>query len=680
MAVPTAYPIALYIAGSDRTADVHFDSLRLDDKRTSVSTLKFVVRNPSGYTPTRFDEVNLYTSDLETTIFSGLITDRARNFRGVETDYEITASDQKVRLQKAVLDPKIYTGTDAEILAEMLEDAYPDLSDIFDFDTNVAGTLEDMTFEVGDTNLLDALNDLADVTGAEMSVDPGEVKGSNDIVFTFDTGGPSNYTITPNGVSPLNLSVTAGQGVDDGDGPSSAPYGTTNADGIFSDDIVLGPWTFADNIEIDNLTLSFAWNASNTPEVYTQELRFEITIRTWLDVATDTTVYNATTAFSPAYMPESAFNHQPSNNSTYRTFSIDTGVLFNLPAGTFGNYGPIKDITINVEVTTAAEDTTSSIAVDNITLVNAYQNVEGSGGPTPEVPPDPALNWGDTAIDAPFDFDLESGDEFLYDLEFEDADFDFNALIIAGGKRSEDVDWTYESDGDMDHINLEVPIRDYTIYVNDGTDGTPSWTAQTAGTLGTDKLTSQGGDKDVLYDPNYHWLWFNTNPPNLSKSVRVEGTIEIPIRILVDGSEDGDPVFAGVIYDESVTSEDEAIQRAQSELDKRNAPKRAYWKTHEPGLRPGMEIDVTDSSRSISETVIIQRVTAHWLGGSGHAEFNIEAGPSEFPSADVLIAENDRRSRGSSPPGTVSATVALLTDDSGNPLFDDNGNYLYEVQ
>jgi hypothetical protein len=679
MAIPSAYPVAIYIAGADRTDDIPFQSMRLDDRRQDVSTFKFTVENPDGYTPSKFDEINVYTADLETVVFSGIITERERRFRGIEIDYEVVASDQKIRLQKAVLDAKIYTGTDGEIIADLFADAFPDLSGLFDFDTNVFDTLEDMTFEIEDTNLLDALNDLADLTGAESSVDAGEVQGTNDLTYTFDAGGPSNYTITPNAVSPLNLSVTAGRGVDDGDGPSSAPYGTTNADGIFSDDIVLGPWTFADNIEIDNLTLSFAWNASNTPEVYTQELRFKITIRTWLDVATDTTVYNTTTVFSPAYMPESAFNHQPSNDSTYRTFSIDTGQFFTAPAGTYGNYGPIKDITINVEVTTAAEDTTSSIAVDNIVMVNAYQNDEETGGPTPEVAPSPSLNWGSAPIDAPFDFDIPTSDEFLGDLTIDDGDVEFNALIVSGGKRSEVVDWTYESDGDMDHINLETPIRDYTISVNDGTDGTPSWTAQTAGVLGIDQLTKQGGDKDVLYDPNYHWLWFETNPPNLSKAVRLEATIDIPIRILVDDSADGEPVLAGVIYDETVTSEDEAIQRAQSELDKRNAPVRATWTTYEPGLRPGMEIDITDSGRAIDVTAIIQRVQVEWLGGSGHARFHIEAGPSEFPAADILIADNDRRSRGSAPPGTITATVELLTDDDGLTLFDDDNKYLYEV-
>jgi hypothetical protein len=185
----------------------------------------------------------------------------------------------------------------------------------------------------------------------------------------------------------------------------------------------------------------------------------------------------------------------------------------------------------------------------------------------------------------------------------------------------------------------------------------------------------------VLYDAKYHWLEFGTNPDNLAKAFRVVGFIEKAIRIAVDETEAGEPTFAMPLYDATITTEDSAVQRAKSELDKRNGPQRVTLRLQEPGIYPGMTLSIVDSARGVDTNPVVQRVSTKWLGGSGHAIFDIEAGPGEELSADQLIAQNDKRSREKTPPGGVSdiTTIGVLLDDSSNELTDDDDRVLYEV-
>jgi len=672
MAIPAAFPIALYINGIARTADISYADLYLDDHRTDVSTFEFTIYNPDGYTPARNDTVLVTDDDVTTVIFYGIITDIETVRRGVVTDYNLTASDLKVRLQKSVLAPKTYTGTDAEILSELLSDAFPDLSSVFDFDTNVTGVQENLEFEIGDTNVLDALNKLSEETGVSYQIEPGELT-SEGIIFTFDTGGPDEYTVYDSGI--MAWEVTAGKGEVEEESATSAVYGTSSSfiGGNDRMDIGVntgdgGQFEYNDNITVEDIWLRVA---VNMPELSGGSFRLYMEVWDW----------DAQGVGGSKVIDESEFYNQGDDYLwDFDTFEYVTIKLTDLTANELPL--PVERFWYaRIEVDFfASESGTYEVGIDNVRLVGASESGEPSNDPT--VPPTPNLQWGLTAPQSPFDFDIDNSDEYLDDLVISTGDYDFNAIVIAGGKSSVDVDWTYESDGDMDHINLEVPIRDYTISINDGTDGSPSWTAQTVGIWGTDTLTGNGGDKDALYDDVYHWLYFDSNPPALSKSIRLEATIDRPIRVAVNDAGAGEPVLATVIYDENVTSEDEALARAQAELDRRNQPTRMRFTTYEPGLRAGQELNIVDSGRGVNQTSVIQRVVTQWLGPSGHATFTVEAGPRESYSADQLIAANDARSRGSSTLGASggSVTLAILTDNNGNPLFDNDGKYLYEVQ
>lgn len=324
-----------------------------------------------------------------------------------------------------------------------------------------------------------------------------------------------------------------------------------------------------------------------------------------------------------------------------------------------------------IEIRLVASDTQADMRIDNIEFPGALTG----GDNTPE------LQWGLGADATDFDLDIQSGDEFALDIDLFEGDFDdFNSITVIGGKEEVSVVWTYESDGDLDHFALELPIKNIVIDKNTGTDGSPIWTTQDDGIFGTDLLSSQGGSKEILYDPEKAWLWFNNTPPNLSKSIRVSGEIERPVRVRVEDVASGDRTYATTHFDDSVKSQEEAVALGQSLLDKRNAISRVTFKTYEPTLKPGQSINIADSARGLDETLTITNIQTKWIGASGHALFTVTCGEDDLPSADILIANNDKRSRkNATPAATTTATINFLFDTDGSKLFDTDGKTLFEA-
>jgi hypothetical protein len=202
----------------------------------------------------------------------------------------------------------------------------------------------------------------------------------------------------------------------------------------------------------------------------------------------------------------------------------------------------------------------------------------------------------------------------------------------------------------------------------------PSWTAIDLGILGTDE--NGVGGIDVLYDTINHWLLFDSAPPTLTLSFRITGTIKIPIRVRVENIEDGDPVLARVYEDESITSVEQAIAIGAAHLNEQKAARHLTFSTFEPGLKPGQQINVTDTSRGLNETMTIQRISTKWIG-SANALFEVECGEGTIAFADTMIVEADKKNRNLEA-GTTTTTYSPITDDDGNYLYDDSGVLLFE--
>lgn len=664
MATPADYALTITVNDVDVTAYVSYKSIIFDDYRHAVSRFNFIMESPVGITPEKNHQVQVIAKNLTGTpiIFIGYIVELETRKRsnGITLVYEAECADMKIRLQKSVLDVDSLTGSDADILSALLSNAYPDLSSEFDFSTNVTSLLDDLSLPTANNNILDSLSQLSDLVGGSdwrlENPSLGETttlgfENSGETVNVFYAGGGSSTK--PFVAVSLNASGTQN--------PEYYFGGNTGAlDRVMAWRPTTG--TFA---RISNHSLSFRSEVVANGEFKTlTNLRFTYYINPALSDDLEMYVRVVSTVGTASYtLPSVTYG-------AWTTVDLEALGATNIPALIDGTDTASVSIFIQPKsgVTISPSSTTVDIRMDDIEWVFS------DGLATP------SLVWDDEAPDADFDIDIDAGDEFAFDIDLTVGDFDdFNSVTVIGGFTDESIDWTYESDGDQEHFDIELPVKDITVYKNTGTDGSPTWTEQTLGIWGEDDLTGDGGTADVLYDKQYYWLLFNSNPSNLSKSIRITGTIEKPLRVRVENVESGDPVFATTVYNKNITSLDEAVAVGNAALAKKNAIRKLEFRTYEPTLKVGQAITVTDSNRGLDERIVINRISTKWLGASGHAEFHVFCGEDDDYGADTIIANNDKRSRENSALAeTGTTTASIITDESGNAITDESGYVIYE--
>jgi hypothetical protein len=645
MVAPSNYDITITLNEVDITSYVPYESLAMDLHRREVSRLSLTVHNPSGVTPARGQTITVTADSLAGSpiVFTGYVmevTSRKRS-NGIVKEYDLECADRKIRLQKSVLAYNEYSGLDSDILSSLLSDTYPDLSDLFDFSSDVTSFANDLSLITDDTSLLDALNELADKADAEYRFDIEAVNGGLDFDNDFDS---DNYVVT--GVFGMSVAVTTGGN------PGQCAKGTA------------ATWTTQEKMTI-NIYLGELTEINDvTFDVYTDIISAAAPPRAHISLRSGGTWDVGTKTYSGGSLLHNDTFNITNTNATWDSLSASVDGDFWSPPYSADLVSLFLEPTHPITGGHSGAD----IRLDNINWGEIAGNTD-------------SLQWDADPDLSDFNIDIDSGDEFAFDIDLYEGDWDdFNSITVIGGFEEVAIDWTYRASGQQEHINLETEIKDLVVYTNGGTDTTPSWgTALALGTFGTDTLTGDGGDKDVLYDPDKHWLWFDTNPPNLENSIRLTGSILKPIRVRVEDVADGDPTFATPITDTSVTTTDQAIAVGNAALKKNNAPRRLDFKTYEPGLKVGQSITVSDSNRGLSETLIIQTIKVKWIG-SAHAIFDVQCGDTESTSLDSIVANNDKRSRigvGASAP-TIT-TYEVYTDNSGNTLTDDSGNLLYEV-
>lgn len=633
MAEPLPYDVSIFVNEVDVTQYVPFASMAFEDYARQVSTFSFTIENPSGVTPARNHAVYVTANSLPDVpiIFLGYIKELVSKKRdnGITKIYEVDCVDMKDRLLNSVIGDNDFTGSDLDILGDLLTNTYPDLSDLFDFGTDVTSFIDDMDFAVADgTSLLDALNDLADVTGADYRFE--NVAGGGGITVDFDSG-YSDYT-----TSSVDL-VTTETGFGN---PDNAFRGTGDDAGLPKAEI---------SIVIENLPditptgLTFDWQTDNSST-------YEIIYR-------DGGVQQAL--------------FERNNRNTGGLW--EAADLFADPLFGFSD-DPADPFTVDeIEITIrnqSAPVTGLDFRIDNI-------NIQYAGGPG-GTPDNTSLVWDDTADLADFDIDVQNSDEFASDIDLYEGDFgDFNSVTVIGGYEEVAIDKALDNDGVRDHLSLPYPVSGLAVFVNTGTDTTPVWgSALDLGAWGSDTLTGDGGTKDVLHDAIHNWLAFDTAPPNMVNSWKITGTIRRPIRIRVETGEE--PVLATTHTDETITSVDEAVAIAQAQLDSRSAIRRLDFVTPHPGLKPGQLMTVADSARGLSESLVIQKISTKWVGSSGHAEFHVECGDEENVGIDGILANVDRRSRQLSTSTSPDTQVASLLTSDGVSITSD-GIAIYSI-
>jgi hypothetical protein len=644
---PTPYDVTIFIDGYNVTEYCPYELMSFEDLRVNVSTFKLTLQNPP-FTPTRDMRMQVIANSLPDlpSIFVGYLIEctETKHGNGITKDYEIEAADRKIRLQKSVVPPLDYTGIDTDILDDLLADTYPDLSDIYDFSTDVDNIADDLGLSVNDDSLLDAINGLADQAGANVRYEPGD-QTNEEVTITFE---PDVDTIPFNGAS------------SDGDIPfywsdEGTPQDTYGNGGgyAFRETGVTPAAPSARLVE-------FILHVANENAVNFETLSFDY----YLDCPLDTTTHTVNCRVISIGGSAIAFGAVGLNDAAWHTFTASGSGL-----GTWNQNNPGYAIEIRIRFE-APLNSPYEARIDNVVFTTDKPVAQGTGKDK--------LGWKGAPEANDFDLDIDSSDEFAFDIDLTTGGFDFyNSIIVTGGSTQEAIDWTYLSRGYQDHFKLELPVQDLVVYKNTGSDASPTWTLQTLGTWGVDDI----GTKDVLYDPTFQWLYFNTDPGDFGRAFRITGTVAKPLRVRVENVAPGENVYVTTIYDENVTSVEEATILGFSELNKRNLIKYLKFRTYEPGIKVGRTIHVTDTNRDLDENPIVQRVYTRWLGASGHAEFEIEAGNTDDGGIDTIAANADWRSREKAVPiPAVTVGFAALLDSDGEPLEDSDGQLLYQQE
>lgn len=298
------------------------------------------------------------------------------------------------------------------------------------------------------------------------------------------------------------------------------------------------------------------------------------------------------------------------------------------------------------------------------------------------------IQWNEEPPSASFDIDIDNMDEIIQNLELDTSGSDaITSVIVTGGAEFVAFNFEYPSNGRQTHFDLEEIIYpqagETTIQVshNDGDDTTPVWDDETVGDRDVDDFS---GSATVLYDKEDHWLEFETAPPDLERGFRVIGTIKRRIQATVTDTDEEAAIGISLVdslFDESIKSESEAHSKGAAELANRSATKNLSFETYEPGLFPGTEIDVTDSSLGLSaEAFVIQRVSMQFLGG-GYTINKVEAGPY-IPHTEDLIWQGDQQYNKNAMlvTDTITSPVTLdtLLDANDSELVDANNSELVQ--
>lgn len=699
---PGTEPLQIVVGNKDVTALVPKSSLSMAlELANRVSTCRFIVEKATNLN-IAVNQTVLITGpvDYAPVYFIGYVTARRFVKRGAELAAELDCSSIAVRLQKSVVDGA-YTGTNADILADLLAGTVPDLSNMFDFapflDSQIDEFgLDEYTFDVNNESLLDALGEFASLTGADWNIENG-----SDLAI--------NYFPNPNIYSSMKYLL----GAQTYDGYTSASWNSANVvwdsaagesgGGLqITSQLIGADYVTSFTIGIDasgNLGPVFQ-KSPNADDMY-----LYCSFRAKISSDTDTFNYWST-------ILDDAGNTHPTLSGG--GIGASDGGDVTTSWKTFGHgyklsttgYDPTTLIPLFSFSTTrvAGEGGALTLYVDKIMMEvfedsggfptapkNSYYDGDSNSVEWMGTPRDSAsllytnantLNWREDADAASFDIDIANMTEIIEDFEFDSTGFDYvNSLIVIGGVSYEDVLWEYPGDAQLTHFDLEVEMFPRTgalivIDKNTGTDGTPVWAGQTVLQRSGDAVL--GGGVDVLWATDTHWLEFNTAPALLKRAFRVTAKIAYQIRATVTDQDEVDSsgmTLTSVYVNDAITSEADAHAIGQQELQRRARPS-CKFVTYEPGLLPNRVMNIVDSLSGVSTDLVIERVRKTYLGG-GYIRSEVEAGEPPKDIVDVVAGiADDAQAR---PPVTVSeAAVQLRTLTFGGVPLTRYGAKLYK--
>lgn len=632
MTVPSAYAVTIYVNDVDVTAYAPYQSLKMESYRKQPSKLKLTLEDPT-FVPEKDMEVFVFNPDIADapTAFLGYIVDVKERKRdnGIVLDYELECADRKIRLLKAIVAYGSYTGLDTDILDDLLANAFPVLSSIYDF-SNAVNLASGLDLPVNDDSLLDLLDKLSDQAGADWSFTPA---GTPDpAIITFDSGGWGS-----------ELSALAdGLGYHIYNGAAPALVGAVAAVGNPGNCV---RWQDANNGTISSGNTACLLEVNLGGNYRVTQLSFD-------------------------YYVSGTSNVQLRESVTGQTQAI---------AGTGAWYSHSFTLNDNTQFPKIGFQATADLVLNAIVLDLRFDNFSiTTTTAIAQTNPKDELVWDSSPPASAFDLNISSSNEYAKNIDLDIGGWDdYNAVIVTGASELVAVDWTYVGNQYQEHYPLETQIKDIVVYKNTGSDASPTWgSALTLGYWGVDAV----GSKDVLYDEGNHWLLFNVALSNLNRAFRVTGSIKRPIRVLVGDYPTGAVVYATTIYDANATTPEAAANIGFGFLNDQNAIRRLNFETMHPGLKVGQAISVTDTARGLSEVdTVIQKITTTWIGASGHANFEVECGIDESNDASSFIAENDKRSREKAVPVPIGTTnFEKLYNSDGSILYNSDGSMMFQ--
>jgi hypothetical protein len=682
------------VDGKTVTGLVPPNSIRIVNERGKrVSTSSFTIENGAYLGLVQYNNVVIYDPDMTTLHFNGFLMSFSTKKRGVQIDYQCECSSIEILLQRSSITGNLY-GTDTALLGSLLSNAYPDLSDVFDWTSDITGLLDSaINLDLNDTTLLDALDDLANRVGADYTQqynastrvsiirNPALKFNGNFYDGTIPTGSFDANSAPGAAWNPANAVYNSSGGETDGG------YVLTSQTHSGSEYAYLRVGRTSQSASLNmhiskktNLWLAIRFRAKYTSAAATLSIRIRGT--TYYE---DGTVFHDGTSIAPLQSItgsgiwrdwdraiDLSTQYIPDSGWIELTLSaVDLGgVPFTLNLDSF-----------MIEFASGATEPTPGAYFDGSQSGAQWL---GSSHASPSQTTANPLKWGSQDA-ASFDIDIGNIDEIISDFGIDYNGLDgINGVMVTGAIDWKAFDEVYPGNGVLTHFDLETtvwPDETFTqpiVYTNIGTDQSPNWSTKT---VATRKDGFAAGN--VLYEPEDHWLEFQDPPPDLKKAWRIVGRIKQRNRVLV---EDEDSVassgqtFMDTIYINGGSSS-EAYDLGQAELNKRQATATVSYTTYEPGLKAGDSQTITDDAQGFSETVTIERVTRTYLGG-GYGKFTVEAGRYDSTFDDIVYESNSLGAPiipndGGVAPETVKAEV--LTDDDGNDLTDDNGQLLVDI-
>ncbi|MDD4984195.1 MAG: hypothetical protein PHQ43_00200 [Dehalococcoidales bacterium] len=245
-----------------------------------------------------------------------------------------------------------------------------------------------------------------------------------------------------------------------------------------------------------------------------------------------------------------------------------------------------------------------------------------------------------------------------YDLRYsKDATGIANRITVVGGNyKTDDITEIYPSNGTQTKFKLhnervQAPSTNPTRIVvekNTGSDGSPSWTAQTVGIDQVDTL----GTVDVLFNVVSSTLEFNTAPSNLVKGWRITYRYLASVSQTVrsqDSYDDYGRWYDYKIVNKDILSNEEAEQIGRAYLNEHCYGKHVITcRTTQAGFEVGQKVWFVNGLLSLARYLTISKVKATILLSNTGAS-------SQIIEYEITMA-------GSTPNDTVIDNLADLND------------------